>query len=192
MKTKLLTVFILFVATFTNIFADSKEAATNALNFFVPFFPKEYSVRDLTNDYGFQLEDRFKAKMEYKNKMYHFYTAQSSAGDEFIVQTRFFSGYDYVIVAAGDKDIYDMDVKVYDENDNLVAIDRSTQKYSLPILNPKYIYEKNINNDYSILDQKISVRPTQTGDFTIKISIRNAAKDIGGNWALIIANKQAN
>lgn len=190
-KFKLFYAFILFLAIFSIALGDSKEAATNLLDFFVPNFPSEYSIRELKNDYGYPLEPEFKAKMQYKNKMYNFYTAQSLSNEEFVINTKLFAGYDYIILAAGDKDIFDMDLKIYDEKDNLVAIDRSLQKYSLPILNPRYIYEKEINNDYSILNQKISVRPIRTADYTIKVHVRDATEDIGGNWALIIANKKS-
>lgn len=188
-KIKIFSVIIAFFSIFSFSLGSASDAANNALDFFVPHFPKEYEIRDLENDYGLSINPNYKSSIVYKDTVYGFYTSPAKTGAEFEIPTRLFQGYEYIIIGAGDQDIYDLDIKIYDENDNVVALDRSTQKYSLPVLNTNYIQDKSINNDFSIANKKISVCPVKTANYKLKILVRNAEIDKGGNWAVIIASK---
>jgi hypothetical protein len=50
----------------------------------------------------------------------------------YTVKTTLYSGNDYAIIGAGDSDVRDLDIELYDENFNL--IDRDTQDDALPIV----------------------------------------------------------
>lgn len=88
-------------------------------------------------------------------------------GKHILLNREFIAGNDYVLVAGGCEDAYDVDIAVFDENGNLVSKDTDNQKVAVAKFSPKW-----------------------TGKFHIMIKMYNSTSN-GAHWVLQTGYKRS-
>lgn len=176
--------FLFFIISIS-VLGSTSDAAKNVMDFSGIILENQYELRDLKS-----LSDKEKTPIVYLDKNYFLYSGTGGTNSEFTIQTKLYIGWDYIIIGAGDNDVSDIDIFIYDDAGNLVAVDRNKTKHSFPLFKSEYMDTTvTLNNNKNIEGQKISVRPIRSSSYTIKVKIRNAkTKDSG--WAMLIASKR--
>lgn len=86
-------------------------------------------------------------------------------GASHIIKTTLYAGNSYVFIAGGCEDAYDIDVRLFDENGNLVARD-------------------NDQEDVAVAE----ITPAWTGPFYLRITMYDATPN-GAHWVLVTGYK---
>lgn len=170
-----------------NIFASKVNALKSTIRFYKSLkLSNNYELRTLKN-----LEESEKVQLSIKGKAYNAYSFLLKEDDNYSFKTKFYAGYDYILVASGDRVVKDLDVIIYDGNGDTVSIDRKPTKQAFPRLNKDFLSEKS-NANKKIEKSKISIRPLKTDFYTIKVKNRKTSNINGGYCSLMIASKKAN
>ena len=177
---------LIFSIAFLNAFSSQEDSAKKTLEFATFLLNENYTPRNLEN-----VSEPLKFKYTYLTKDYFLYSEKSKSNEEFTIKTNFFVGWDYLLIGAGDSDLKDIDIYVYDSHRTLAAIDRNSSGISIPMVRSNYmdIYSQ-VNNDISIEGKRISIKPLKSGEFTIKIKTRGESNN-EGFWSLIILTRQS-
>lgn len=182
---KYLKIVLLFAAIISYGYGSPQEASKSVFDFAEFLLNENYEVRDLKD-----VKPADKTSYTFQNKEYFLYTGSGTKESEFAVSSKFYIGWDYIIIGAGDGNLSDIDIYIYDENSTLVAVDRSVTPHSFPLYKSEFIDSTlNPNNNPNIEGEKISIRPLKSGIYTIKIKIRTAASDTA-SWSMLIASKK--
>ncbi len=182
---KYLKIVLLFAAIISYGYGSPQEASKTVFDFAGFLLNENYEVRDLKD-----VKPADKTSYTFQSKEYSLYSGSGTKESEFAVSTKFYIGWDYIIIGAGDSHSSDIDIYVYDENSTLVAVDRSVTPHSFPLYKSEFIDSTlNPNNNPNIEGEKISIRPLKSGVYTIKIKIRAAASDTA-SWSMLIASKK--
>lgn len=183
---KYFKIVFLFAAIISYGYAAPQEASKVVFDFAGFLLNDNYEVRDLK-----EVKPADKTSYTFQNKEYFLYSGTGTKESEFSISTKFYVGWDYIIIGAGDSNSSDIDIYVYDENSTLVAVDRSVTPHSFPLYKSEFIDSTlNPNNNPNIEREKISVRPLKSGTYTIKIKIR-AVSDTAVSWSMLIASKKS-
>lgn len=181
-----LKIILLFAAIVSFGYASPQDASKVVFDFAGFLLNDNYEVRDLK-----EVKPAEKTSYTFQNKEYFLYTGTGAKESEFSISTKFYVGWDYIIIGAGDSNSSDIDIYVYDENSALVAVDRSVTLHSFPLYKSEFIDSTlNPNNNPNIEGEKISIRPLKSGTYTIKIKIR-AASDAAVSWSMLVASKKS-
>ena len=86
-------------------------------------------------------------------------------GESTFIRATLYAGNDYVLIAGGCEDAYDIDIKVYDENKHLIAEDRDARPLALVTVSPKW-----------------------SGAYYIKVTMYKSTRN-GAHWVLITGFK---
>lgn len=124
MKKLVLVFTVLFFIVSQSAFTDNQGAINNLLALLVQageLLQDEYGISDIYVD-----PDNI-GTVEYV-----------SEGSQMEISRTFFSGQAYVIIASGDEDAIDINIQVFDENDNLIAEDLEPAKDAVAIISPKW------------------------------------------------------
>ena len=164
-------------------FATPEKAAENTLKLFHPIFKDRFEVRDLE-----QVDKKKKISFLHKNTKYVLYYGLAKKGEEFTIDTKFYKNWDYVVIASGDDKVSDIDVYIYDSKENVVSIDRNPGKNCFPKLKETLLLAPELNNNKNILNQKVSLRPINTGSYKIKVKVRESKPN--SYWTLLISSAE--
>jgi hypothetical protein len=180
------SILFIFSLTFINSFSTQEESSKKTLDFATFLFNENYISRTLED-----IEDSKKFKFNYETKDYFLYSEKSLPNQEFEIKTTFYVGWDYAIIGAGNSTLKDIDLYIYDSEGLVVAIDRNSSGISFPMIRSNYmdIYS-NANNDMSIEGKRISIRPLKSGNYTIKIKVRNGFNS-EGFWSVMILTRKS-
>ena len=86
-------------------------------------------------------------------------------GESHTIKTTLYAGNAYVFIAGGCEDAYDVDIRVFDENGNLVARDSDHEDVAVAEVTPRW-----------------------TGPFYIKITMYDSTSN-GAHWVLVTGYK---
>lgn len=182
---KYLKLILLFATIVSSIYSAPQDASKIVFDFAGLLLKDNYEVRDLKN-----VKPADKTSYTFQNKEYFLYTGTGAKDSEFSISTKFYVGWDYIIIGAGDSNSSDIDIYVYDENSTLVAVDRNVTPHSFPLYKSEFIDPTlNPNNNPNIEKEKISIRPLKSSTYTIKIKIRTASTPTV-SWSMLIASKR--
>lgn len=178
--------FFLFLSLSFYTFSNTGDSIKNAINFFEKYeISKKFNIRTARE---LRQKGETVTTINHKGKSISGYTTNIKVNEEYLCQITLFKGYEYIIIASGDNSAIDIDLFVYDSQGNTVAMDRSIGSSAFARLETSLTKTKNINNDYTVMNSDISVRPLLTEKYWIKIKLRegiDATSDIG----LIIGNR---
>lgn len=161
--------------------SSPESSAENTLKVFNLLFNGAAEVRDLKN-----IPKKDKITYNYNNNNYNLYYGQAIENKDIVINTKLYATWDYFIIASGDELVNDIDMYIYDENNNVVSIDRTKGKICFPKINKTLLLTSNLNNNKEILGKKISVRPIKTGNYKIVIKVRNAKPK--SYWTMLISS----
>lgn len=180
------TLFSTFLIIFSSSFSNQEESSKKVLEFATFLFSENYVPRNMDD-----VNDSIKFKFNYETTDYYLYSSTSKQNEDFEFKTKFYIGWDYLIIGAGDSVLKDVDIYIYDSNGFLAAIDRNSSGISIPFIRSNYMdVYAGINNDLSIEGKRISIRPLKSGEYTIKIKVRNNFSS-EGSWSVIILTRKS-
>jgi|GEM_PF-4819354 len=178
--------FLLFLSLSFYTFSHTDDSIKNAINFFEKYeISKDFNIRTARE---LRQKGETVTTITHKGKSISGYTTNIKVNEEYLCQITLFKGYEYAIIASGDDNAIDIDLFVYDSQGNTVAMDRSIGSSAYARLETSLTKTKNINNDYTVMNSDISVRPLLTEKYWVKIKLREgieATSDVG----LIIGNR---
>lgn len=179
--------FLIFLSLSFCIFPNTNDSIRNAINYFEKYeIAKEFNIRTARE---LRQKGETVTTINHKGKSISGYTTNIKVNEEYLCQITLFKGYEYAIIASGDNNAIDIDLFVYDSQGNTVAMDRSIGSSAYARLETSLTKTRNINNDYTVMNSDISVRPLLTEKYWVKIKLRqgiSSTSDIG----LIIGNKR--
>lgn len=179
--------FTVFMLISIGIFCDSIKSIENAVKYYSKYkFERNFDIRTASQ---LKQPDETVTTINYKGNTYSGYTSDIKENEEYICRITLFEGFEYIIIGAGDDTSEDIDLFVYDEQGNTVAMDRSMEPFAYARLSPQLAKVKNINNDIDILNTKISVRPIKTQKYWVKIKLRKSS-DKTSSVGFIIGNRK--
>lgn len=180
--------FFIFLLLSLNLFSQGKEISIrNAVEFFEEH--EIYESFNIRTANQLQQPGEIVTTINHRSRPISGYTARIAKGDEYLCRITLFEGYEYVIIAAGDNNVVDIDLFIYDEEGNTVAIDRSINSKAYATLNAQLASIPDINNDRAIVYSDISVRPLKTQRYWVKVKLRDSlasTNDVG----FIIGNRK--
>lgn len=115
MKKKIYGAIIFVLLSATVLFAGKSDCVRNLNEIAALVESKGATVNHVQSEYGYLGE-----------------------GESFIVKNTCYNTVTYFILAAGGNDALDVDIKVYDENGNLVAEDSDDESVAVAIFAPKW------------------------------------------------------
>jgi hypothetical protein len=179
--------FIVFMLISLGIFCDSIKSMENAVKHYNKYkFKRNFDIRTASQ---LKQPNETITTINYKGRSYSGYTSIIKENEEYVCRITLFKGFEYIIIGAGDDNSEDIDLFVYDEQGNTVAMDRNKEAYAYARLSPQLAKIRNINNDINVLNTKISVRPLKTQKYWVKIKLRKA-KGNSSSVGFIIGNRK--
>lgn len=181
--------FLLFLSFTLHNFSSPQDSIKNAINFFEKYeVSRNFNIRTAR-----ELRQRGETvtTINHKSRAINGYTRSVNISEEYIFRVTFFKGYEYAIIASGDDSIIDIDLFVYDSQGNIVARDQTFGASAYARFDNLLSKVRSLNNDPSIIDSDLSVRPLLSERYWIKIKLREG-KNPKGNIGLIIGNRPVN
>lgn len=116
------------------------------------------------------------------------YTKEIGIGEEYSCYITLFKGYEYVIVGAGDNNVSDVDIFIYDQEGNTVSFDRNPDPTAYALLPKDFSVSKSAKIDKTMAGTEISIRPTETQKFLVTVKLRSS-KAPKSSVAFLVATK---
>lgn len=179
--------FFLFLMVSFLAFGSSEEALKNALDRF--YSNTNATNMDIRTAKALFQPDEKTVTIPYKNEEKSGYTFTLEPNGEYTCKVTLFKGFQYIIVGAGDNNALDVDIFIYDLNENTVAFDRTSDITAYALLPKDFALSKDVQIDTSIVGTDISIKPLETEKYIVKIKLR-ASKAPSSDVAFIVAAKK--